>query len=143
MEDTANTHIMSGFDDSPASVETPRDAMFAFMLACGLGTKDFKSQYTNKGLPARDTPAGVDVLVPELNEQIALIIFQAVLDDSARTRQLAGRVTPPSSPRQTLRVPDAPKPPTRPLAVAQAPGQPQATAVRALFPADPAGVPDA
>ena len=122
MEDMASTHIMSGFEDSPASVETPQDAMLAFMLACGFGLKGFEPQLTNR-----------QVLVPELNEQIAVIIFQAVLDDSAKTRQLAGRVTPPSSPRQTLRVPDAPKPPTRPLAVAQAPGQAQSTTVRALF----------
>ena len=126
MEDMASTHIMRGFDDSPASVETPCDAMLAFMLACGFGLKGFEPQYTDK-LDCEK------VLVPELNEQIAVIIFQAVLDDSAKTRQLAGRVTPPSSPRQTLRVPDAPKPPTRPLAVAQAPGQAQSTTVRALF----------
>ena len=122
------------WDNLNVSEETPTDAMLAFMLACGFGLKDFRPQYTKKGLPARDTPAEAYVLVPELNEQIAMIIFQAVLDDSARTLQLTGRVTPPQTPRQT-EAPGAPKAPTRPtsLAVAQAPGQPQATAVRELF----------
>ena len=142
MEDTASTHIMSVLDNSPASVETPRDAMFAFMLACGLGTKDFKSQYTNKGLPARDTPAEAHVLVPQLNQNIAQIIFEMVQVESARMRERVGLVSPPQSPRQTeaRRAPPAPTRPPR-LAVSQASGQPLAAA-RELFGAFPAVVPD-
>ena len=121
------------WDNLNVSEETPTDAMLAFMLACGFGLKGFEPQLTNR-----------QVLVPQLNQNIAQIIFQAVLDDSAKTRQLAGRVTPSQSPRQTLRVPDAPKPPTRPtsLAVAQASGHTLATAVRTLFLDVPAGAPD-
>ena len=132
------------WDNLNVSEGTPTDAMPAFMVACGFGLKDFRPQYTKKGLTAHDKSAEDDVLVPQINEHIAHIIFKFVKEDSAAARKGAGLDSPLPSPRQT-ETPRAPPAPTRPprLAVAQAPGQAQATAVRELFADVPAGAPDA
>ena len=105
--------------------ESPRDAMLAFML--------MHVQRLN------NTPTR-----PLLCQNVEHAIFEMVQVESTRMRDRVGLVSPPQSPRQT-EAPGAPKAPTRPtsLAVAQAPGQPQPTAVRSLFGAVPAGVPDA
>ena len=116
------------YQNSTVSEETPCEAMLAFML---------------RHLP--NPQANKDKSTHQLNKNLEQAIFDLLLDDSAETRERVGLGSPPTSPRLTLRVPDAPKPPTRPtsLAVAQASGQTLATAVRALFGAFPAVVPDA
>ena len=113
------------------SEETPTDAMLAFMLACGFGMKDFRPQVTNR-----------QVRVPQLNQNIAQIIFEMVQVESARMREEVGLVSPRPS---TTETPSAPKGPDRPptLAVAQDPGQQLTTAIRRLFAVVPAVVPDA
>ena len=117
------------WDNLNVSEEFPRDAMLAFMMMHG------RNPQANL---ARQPPT-------QLIKNLEQYIFELLLDDSAETRERVGLGSPPTSPRPTLRVPDAPKAPTRPtsLAVAQAPGQPQPTAVRTLFGAVPAVVPDA
>ena len=79
---------------------------------------------------------------PQVNTNIAQIIFEMVQVESARMREEVGLVSPRPS---TTETPSAPKGPDRPptLAVAQASGQTLATAVRALFLDVPAVVADA
>ena len=124
-------------DNLSVSEEFPIQAMLAFMMMHG-----------------RNPKANPQGFTPQLNHNIAQIIFDMVLDDSARTLLQVGLVSPPQSPsRLTLQVPGAPKAPSRPQSLAlaveaaggsQASGQPLPTAVRALvFGAVPAGVPDA
>ena len=119
------------YENLNVSEDFPRDAMLAFMLPAST---------------TYQTRFGVKDFWPQHNTEIAHMIFEYVLEDSAQTRLKVGLVSPPSSPRQTTEAPGAPKAPTRPtsLAVAQAPGQPLPTAVRALvFGAVPDGVQDA
>ena len=106
--------------------EYPMDAMLAFMMMHMTHPKEKPTPFT------------------ELDPNIARMILDVLLKDSAAKREDVGLVSPPSSPRLT-ETPSAPPAPTRPprLAVAQASGQPLANAVRALFDAVPAGVPDA
>ena len=116
------------YENLNVSEEFPRAAMLAFMLMHIPNPQQNPEKFT-----------------PQLNKNLEQAIFDLLLDDSAETRERVGLGSPPTSPRPTLRVPNAPKPPTRPprLAVAQASGQTLATAVRALVFGDvPAGVPD-
>ena len=124
------------YENLTVSEEFPSDAMFAFMLM---------------HLP--NPQADPEVFTPQLNPNLAQMIFDFVLEDSARTLLQVGLLSPPQSPsRLTLRVPGAPKAPSRPQSLAlaveaaggsQASGQPLATTVRALFAVVPAVVPDA
>ena len=122
------------YQNLTVSEETPSDAMLAFMLM---------------HLPNPQADTGK--FTPQLNKNLEQVIFDMLQDDSARMLRQVGLVSPPQSPRLTLQVPGAPAAPSRPqrLALAletaggtQASGQPLA-AVRALFCAVPAGVPDA
>ena len=105
--------------------ESPRDAMLAFMMMHMTNPKEKPTPFT------------------QLDPNIARMILDVLLEDSAATRKRAGLVSPPSSPRQTeaRRAPPAPIRPPRP-AVAQDPGQ-QVAAARALFAVVPASAPDA
>ena len=142
MEDTASTHIMAAdetgtWDNLTVSVNYPSDAMLAFMLPAST-TYQMRPSDENY-----DEDYDVTDFWPQLNDEIAKMIFDLVKKDSALTRKGKGVVTPPQSPRQTeaRRAPPAPIRPPRP-AVAQDPGQPLAAA-RALFAGVPAGAPDA
>ena len=142
MEDTASTHIMAADDtvtwnNLTVSVDYPSDAMLAFMLPAST-TYQMRPSDENY-----DEDYDVTDFWPQLNDEIAKMIFDLVKKDSALTRKGKGLVSPPSSPRQT-EAPGAPKAPTRQtsLAVAQASGQPLAAA-RALFGVVPAVVPNA
>ena len=116
------------YENLNVSEDFPMDGMLAFMLPAST---------------TYQTRFGVKDFWPQHNTNIAHMIFEYVLEDSAQTRLQVGLVSPPQTPRQT-EAPGAPKAPTRPprLAVAQASGQPLA-ASRELFGAVPAGVPDA
>ena len=113
------------------------EGMLAFMLPA---SKTYQTRFDVKDIPKFD----VKDFWPQHNTEIAHMIFEYVLEDSAQTRLQVGLVSPPQSPRRMTAAPGAPVAPTRPprLAVAQASGQPLA-AVRELFGAVPAGVPDA
>ena len=106
--------------------EYPMDAMLAFMMMHMTHPKEKPTPFT------------------ELDPNIARMILDVLLEDSAATREDVGLVSPPSSPRQTeaRRAPPAPIRPPRP-ALALAPGQPLPTTVRELFAGVPDGVPDA
>ena len=139
MEDTASTHIMAAdetgtWDNLTVSVNYPSDAMLAFMLPAS-------TTYQTRPSDVKDYD--VKDFWPQINTNIAQIIFEMVQVESARMREEVGLVSPRPS---TTETPSAPKAPDRPpiLAVAQDPGQQLATAVRTLvFSAVPAGVPDA
>ena len=107
------------------SEEFPRDAMLAFML-----------------MHIPNPQADPEIFTPQLNQNIAQIIFEMVQVESARMREEVGLVSPRPS---TTETPSAPKGPDRPptLAVAQDPGQQLTTAIRRLFSGVPAVVPDA
>ena len=114
------------YENLHVSEDFPRDAMLAFMLPA---STTYQTRFDVKDF------------WPQHNTNIAHMIFEYVLEDSAQTRLEVGLVSPPSSPRQTPEAQGAPGAPSRPPRLAriletaggsQASGQPLATAVRAI-----------
>ena len=133
------------YENLNVSEDFPMDAMLAFMLPA---SKTYQTRFDVKD----QTRFDVKDFWPQHNTNIAHMIFEYVLEDSAQTRLEVGLVSPPSSPRQTPEAQGAPGAPSRPPRLAriletaggsQASGQPLATTVRALFADVPAVVPDA
>ena len=149
MEDTASTHIMAHDQDiTHIGLEDPVTSFLVFAEAWI--KHDDNKAWQKEALP-------VDALrqiYHTYSEKLNGLHQPAVEDldtDLVALLVEKGLITPPTSPRLTPEAPGAPIAPSRPqmLALAletaggtQASGQPLA-AVRALFGAVPAGVPDA